>query len=203
MVFGFAGAHRSGKTTLAKDVSDALGIHFHQTNTAEMLARHGIDPVGKHGLVDRLEIQRLILKNHLAELARLPRPVIVDRTPADMFAYMAAEVTMHNTAQEFGEYVDAYRLDCIDAIRTHYDTITVCRPLTYFERNLAKPPENLAYQWQIQYLIEGILNHGEMSHLARFYLRTNDRKERAGLMNTQIASRINELAQERKTVSVH
>jgi hypothetical protein len=203
MVFGFSGAHRSGKTTLAQSVSEETGVRFHQTNTSAMLKSKGIDPVAVHDLESRLSLQTIILENHLQELGELPRPLIVDRTPADMYAYMAAEVTMHNSSAEFGELLEQYRKACLLHTAMHYDSIIVVQPLQHFQVDPTKPPPNRGYQWLIQYLIEGFLNSPEVDHVTRATIVTDDHPSRHKHSVDIIWSRFEDMNTHRKTLSVN
>lgn len=202
-MIGFSGAHRSGKTTLARAVAEQSGIHFHETNTSAMLKARGIDPVGVHDLGARIELQWIILHNHLEEIAKLPRPCIVDRTPADMYAYMAGEITMHNSTVTFGAGLEHYRVQCLRAMAMHYDTVMVVKPLASYEVDPTKPPCNVGYQWMIQHLIEGFLMDENVDHLARATLMTDDFTSRMKHSISILTQRFDQIAELRKTLTIN
>lgn len=191
MPFGICGAHRSGKTTLARAVAEKLEIHFEATNTSEVMRAKGFEMVSDMSVERRIAAQEALLDHHEELLHRLPRPVVLDRTPLDMIAYMLGEVTMHNTSAELGtrimEYVD--RAHAIAA--THYDSIFVLRPLPVYEVAEGKPPLNPAYQWGFQMLAEG-----SMAVLADdincYRIPTHDPKSRIRLVTGVIQKRLAE-----------
>jgi hypothetical protein len=155
MLFGFAGAHRSGKTTLAKAVAETLGIHFHPFGISEKAKLMGYNSVSDLPIEERIKLQEALLDMHLDEVDDLPRPCITDRTPLDMIGYMMAEVTMHNTTEAMGDRIHKYMEQCLKATKTNFDMVIVTRPLPIFELDPKSPPPNLAYQWQHQLIVEG------------------------------------------------
>lgn len=157
MPFGISGAHRSGKTTLARELSVMLGIHFEETKTSDVMRAKGFDMTGAMTIERRVEAQEILLDHHIELLGKLPRPVILDRTPLDMAAYMLGEVTMLNTDHVLGCRIQKYVDKAMKATTDHYDTIFVVRPLPLYVIEDGKPPDNPAYQWAFQMLLEGSL----------------------------------------------
>jgi hypothetical protein len=155
MSFGLAGAHRTGKTTLAKQVAEDLGYSYHNGSVSAIMREFGIDAVGDIPLQQRIEAQEFLLGKYLQNLHWAPRPMITDRTPLDMIGYMLGEVTMHNTDPVLAKRIDAYVVKCLEAALTQFDTIVICRPLTKYVVDAKSPPLNPAFQSAIQFLIEG------------------------------------------------
>lgn len=165
-MFGFAGAHRSGKTTLARAVAEKLGILFHETSTTQVCKELGLDPV-RPGMSfpDRMNVQTAILSHHLDLLRTLPRPCIVDRTPIDMAAYLLAEVAMHTDLAGGGDREAFDRFDnlaartlniALEAMNRHYGLVIIVAPLPTYVAEEGKPPVNLTYQLHIDALIRGL-----------------------------------------------
>ncbi|CAN0470801.1 unnamed protein product, partial [Phaeothamnion confervicola] len=157
-MIGFAGAHRSGKTTLARAAAQRLGRHFHDASVTRIMKEAGVDGVADLPIPQRIAAQEFLLKRFVAELAKAPRPAITDRTPLDMIAYTLGEVTMHNTDAATGRRIYAHVQHCLDETARHFETIFVVRPLPQFDADPSKPPDNQAYQWETQFLIEGAAN---------------------------------------------
>lgn len=155
MAFGFAGAHRTGKTTLAKRVAEELGWYYHDASVSKVMREAGINAVGDVPIAQRIEAQEFLLKRYLADLQFAPRPMVTDRTPLDMISYMLGEITMHNTDAATGDRVHKYTTDCITATLTHFDTIIMVRPLNVYKVEEGKPPLNRGYQDVVQLLAEG------------------------------------------------
>jgi hypothetical protein len=155
MSFGFAGAHRTGKTTLAKRVAEDLGYHYHDASVSKIMKEAGINAVGDVPIEQRMEAQEFLLTRYLRDLAQAPRSMVTDRTPLDMIGYMLGEVTMHNTTAEVGDRVHAYFERCIEATVQHFDTIILVRPLDNYVADPKSPPLNRGYQDLVQMIIEG------------------------------------------------
>lgn len=168
-MFGLSGAHRSGKTTTARETAKAMGILFHETSTTKIMREGGFEAVADMPIEQRIAAQEYLLSRHIEDLQNLPRPCIVDRTPLDMIGYMLGEVTMNNTPVELGERVDRYVTHCLKIADLYYDTIVMLRPLGTYEADPTKPPPNSAYQWEHQFLVEGsakFLRHVAVGHCA-------------------------------------
>lgn len=156
MVFAFSGAHRSGKTTLARRVSEDLGIEFYETKTGEVLKQAGINIVADMSIRDRMKAQELLLDHHLAMIKKLPRPLIVDRCPIDMLAYTLGEIGMHTIHDPaLDSQITTYTARCLNSMELHYAGAVICQPLPAYEAQDGKPPPSRAYQQHIHHLIMG------------------------------------------------
>jgi hypothetical protein len=160
MTFGLSGSHRSGKTTLAKEVAKVTGIHYLDASTTAIMEGTGFNPVGTdHSVEKRLVAQEFLLKEFTKMAMKAPYPFISDRTPIDYAAYMLGEVTMHNTSAEVGARVDTYVKDCLTITARLFSCVMAVRPIGIsYEVRSDKPPENLGYQRLIQTLVEGTLS---------------------------------------------
>jgi hypothetical protein len=154
-MFGIAGAHRTGKTTLAKEVAALSGIPYHDASISQIARELGVSEVDNLPIAERVKVQEHILKRYLELLDQAPRPCITDRTPLDMIGYMLGEVTMHNTTPEEGELINGYVNQCLEATKTHFGAIMITRPFDSYKPDPKSPPPNLAYQRLVQFIIEG------------------------------------------------
>lgn len=204
MVFGISGTHRSGKTTLAKDLSSTLDIKFYETKSFEVLKKHGINPIEVNSIDDRIKMQNILLDNHIENLQKLPRPLITDRTPLDYYAYLIAEVNMHNLTEEQMQEVFRYRQRCIAAIRSNYACIHICTPLPEYEEREDKPPMNIAYQYKINDIIMGIMNDYQISSVVnRVVLNSKNRIERLEFSIHNINQIMGELFEAKQKLTLH
>lgn len=205
MLYGLVGAHRSGKTTLAKRIAEDLGIHLHLTSTTEVAQKYGFDPVAPMSLKDRIRMQLILLTEHCGQLDKLPRPLIVDRTPLDYMAYMLAEVGMvsHMTASpEILLLIDKFITACLNATRQHYDCLYYLDPLEEYVMEPGKPAENPAYQRHIALLIQGALYqlHGVVNHVI---IRSTDPEFRSEFIHDNIVERLDEIGKMRASAPYH
>jgi len=183
-MFAFTGSHRSGKTTLARDVAGRLGLFFHETSVSRLMQERGINMVEDMSIEKRLEAQEILLEAFAEQLNDIPSPFVSDRCPIDMIAYTLAEVGMHDSSKELGERIQAYTDHALEITAMHYDLIVVTRPLPSYEEDPTKPPMNPAYQSHIQFIIEGAAHSIEratrslQNDVTTAYLRSHFHEER-------------------------
>src|SRR3569832_1283795 len=96
-LIGLCGAHRTGKTSLAKAYAKKHGIAFMETSVSAIFKELGLDPAASFDFKTRLDIQEVILER-LDAMYSMVAPVsfaIVDRTPIDMLGYTKTEAIGH------------------------------------------------------------------------------------------------------------
>lgn len=199
-MFAFSGAHRTGKTTLAKAVAERMGLPFVDTNVTAELKAAGFDQVADLDLATRLACQQKRLELHMQKVAAAPRPSIWDRSPLDIAAYTIAEFAMHSDpalATEAKNLVDA----CLDYTARHYDTVIVVPPLPIYEVEDGKPPMNVGFQHHIHLLMEGLTS--EVEHVATAWLWTNVLEDRIAAAAGVIGRRLEIMTEWRLQARVH
>jgi predicted ATPase len=202
MLFGLAGAHRSGKSTLARRLADKLNMHYAPFQTTELMRAAGYDGVANLSVEDRMTAQERLLDAALAFYDALPRPVITDRTPLDMLGYLLAEIGMHGTPPDIADRAASYHERALQETRLRFDAIMVLRPLPHYEADPTKPPPNRAYQWHHQFIVEGAaMNLGYPIDLMLLTMHPLD--ERIETAGKFIESSMITLRQELEAVSIH
>lgn len=167
MILGLAGTHRSGKSTLARDVAEKAGIGFYDGSFGRLAKTLGYESVARMDIAERLSMQHRVLDLYEREIRRDGGGLITDRTPLDMCAYLVAEVGMHAGLEEAASRsVVAYRDRCISLTRELFDAVFLLQPLPVYVVADGKPSGDPAYQQHIQMLIEGAV------HAARGSVRT-------------------------------
>lgn len=92
-MIGLAGAHRSGKSTLARLVAEKIGIEYLDMDVGQVFKDLGVDPKAMMPFEERLVIQEKILDHIGAKLSlRIGQRFIADRTPYDVLMYTLADV---------------------------------------------------------------------------------------------------------------
>lgn len=96
-MFALSGPHRSGKSTLAKAVSEKLDIPYIDADVASVFRDQGLSAKDKLPFSRRLEIQGKILehldvKMALAKTSSYQGVFIIDRSPYDVLGYTMADV---------------------------------------------------------------------------------------------------------------
>lgn len=130
---GLTGAHRTGKTTLAREFAKNTGVPFVETNASEIFAKMGMNPsfVG-YSVAQRLDIQERILaeftdkwKNAIAN----GNGFITDRTPLDMVAYTLAYIgSGEELSSSLENRLENYIQSCFDVVNYMFDFVVVVLP---------------------------------------------------------------------------
>lgn len=203
-MFAFVGAHRSGKSTLARRISADLGYHFYEASFGRMAKELGFDAVADLTLEERMKMQEAVLARYQAEINDLPRPCITDRTPLDMMAYMMAEVGMHSQLDpEMAARIVRYKDACIDIVARFFGCLVVCRPLPAYVFEVGKPPENVAFQWHIQMLIEAGVDRAQFRGVCIGYLNSFDLEVRALCASQLFESQLKDMQARRLAACCH
>jgi predicted ATPase len=192
MSFALSGASGTGKTTLAKAISEIMGIPYHDASVTRIMNDMGIDPVSQFESIEaRIDAQERLLAHYIVELSQVPRPFITDRTPLDMAAYAMGEVTMLNTTQAQGARIAAYVQICKEKTKDLFDAVAILRPLPFYESKSTRPPPNAAYQQQTQTLIEGFISQtAEKNPLAYAVVYATDLERRTQVTVEFLTERI-------------
>lgn len=163
MLLGLTGAHRTGKTTLAKAYAETAGVPFIETSTAALWAELGLDPTADMPFSRRLEVQIRIL-DRLEDTYRkacdehfdggLTMPVI-DRTPYDALAYLMADVTRATEVNEaaFARYCQ--RVNYLT--QKYFSGVMLIQPGIASAWEPGKGPMNAAYMEHLNTLLTGVM----------------------------------------------
>jgi hypothetical protein len=169
-MLGITGAHRTGKSTLAKAFAEKTGIPFVQTSASGVFADMGLDAKVDYPLDIRLDIQREILRRFVIEYGKPKAGVfITDRTPIDLMAYTLADVQRESTTPAQADAIVRYLEDCTFATNRFFSTLVVVQPGIALVEEPGKAPANPAYVEHIHNLIMGlVVGEGIQAH--HFYV---------------------------------
>jgi hypothetical protein len=128
--FGIAGAHRSGKTTLARAVALTRGIEYLDANVSKVITDLGYTPKQELPFEERLKVQNAILESLRFKYAMMgDKPFITDRTPFDVLGYTFSEVSRTTLTPEltkaFAEHVALAVRICLE----HLAGVMLIRPI--------------------------------------------------------------------------
>lgn len=167
------GAHRTGKTTLAKAFSEHSGIPFAQTTASAVFAEMGLDAKVDYPMSIRLEIQKRILDAFEKQCRPHSRsPFITDRTPIDFVAYTLADIQRGNISSSLNGDIERYVDDCISVSNSIFPILMVVQPGIPLVEAEGKAPASMPYIEHLNYLIMGIVN-SEAVESANFYIPRN------------------------------
>lgn len=156
MSLGLCGAHRTGKTTLAKVLSSRTGKPFVRTSTSAVFQEHGIDPALPMDFKTRLSIQQQILISYEELWQTLKEPFITDRTPIDLMAYTLADI-QGSTQVNFAE-LERYMGRCYEVTNKTFNALVVLQPGIELAPAQGKAALNRAYIEHLNSLILGLCN---------------------------------------------
>ena len=151
---GLCGAHRTGKTTLAKAIAASFDIPFVQTTTSQVFADLGLDPAAPMDFATRLFVQ-----NHVLDAAEkiwqdVAHPFISDRTPIDMIAYTLGDI-QGKTEVNFdllNQYIDR----CLAITNQYFPNLAIIQPGIPLIYEQGKAALNAAYIEHINILVIGL-----------------------------------------------
>lgn len=183
-MIGLCGAHRTGKTTLAKEYSRWVGIPFVETSTSQVFEALGFDPKVDYDFKIRMMIQNKILDAAEALWRKYPVEFITDRTPLDMLAYTMADVQRQNLDKDDEKLFMDYMKRCIESANRYFALLIVVQPGIPLVEAKGKAPNNIAYIEHLNTLIAGLLNDRRIE-TGRFIFNreTTDLDKRCDLIN--------------------
>jgi hypothetical protein len=155
-LIGLTGAHRVGKTTLAREFAKQEGYTFIETSASRSMLAAGFDPARDYTLVQRLDAQRAVLEGLVAAYRAAPARFITDRTPIDSAAYLLADVTRENAGPMLQGEIMEYVSDCIEATNRYFAVLVLVQPGIRLVGEAGKAPAEPAYQDHIHNLIGGL-----------------------------------------------
>lgn len=126
---GIAGAHRSGKTTTAREVSVNIGIEYLDANVSGVFAELGLDPKADLSIDDRLRVQDAILESLRIKYALQTKPFITDRTPIDVLAYSTVHLANGNLNETQSDMLTAHWTKAINITASHMYGCVLLRPI--------------------------------------------------------------------------
>jgi hypothetical protein len=153
-MLGLAGAHGTGKTTLAEAFSELSGLPFIKGTTRATYERLGLDPQRNYPLDVRLDVQFEILKDYEALYAQHQR-FVTDRTPLDMMAYLLADVQREGVTEAQGTRIAKYLEECYTVLNRRFPVVLIVQPGIPFVAEEGRPLPNVAYQEHIHVLVHG------------------------------------------------
>lgn len=180
---GLCGAHRTGKTTLAKAYAEKHGALFVETSVSAIFKDLGHDPADTFDFKTRLDIQEEVLKRVDAIYGCVPIGVdsVTDRTPLDMLGYTMAEAIGGNVRDEDQQRFERYVRDCFDVTNRRFATVTLVQPGIPLKHEQGKAVLNRAYIEHLNSLILGLTVDMRLKaahfYIPRHYLSLEERIE--------------------------
>ena len=169
-MIGLAGAHRCGKTTLAKAYADKFGIEFMKTDSAGVFERFGLDPQSDYSFSDRLFLQNEILNEAIKVYKQADfKQAITDRTPIDMLAYMMADIKRETLTENDDLQFMEYFGRCMETANRYMSVVVIVQPGIPVKDDPTKATATFGYIQHISDLIKGV-SLSEMLTVPKYYI---------------------------------
>lgn len=125
---GICGAQGTGKTTLAKAVSEQLDIPYMDAAVGDFLKGIGVDLSNdRMPAIERMKTQLEVAK-YIDEITGDNRDFITDRTPIDVMAYSMEIALRHSQDEGVIEIFDQIRAVCDQSLFSNLNSIFLLRP---------------------------------------------------------------------------
>lgn len=153
MKIAFSGSAGTGKTTLAKKISEIYKFKFIPEGIREYLSEQNIEHLRELNPNDSFVMQKEILKRKLSlENENLYNNFVADRSTADNLAYTLRWCSRNISEEEIRDYY----MKCLDNLRV-YDIVFFCPWNSIELENDSIRSNILFYQYEISMLIYGII----------------------------------------------
>lgn len=168
-MIGLLGAHRTGKTSLAKQYAEKHGIAFIETSVSAIFKELGYDPAGTFDFATRLTIQEAILERLDKMYGGVVGQAICDRTPIDLMAYTAAEAVGESVTPADQTRFARYVQRCFEMTNKRFSTIILVQPGIPLVMAEGKAALNEAYIEHLNSLMLG-LSVDQRVRVPHFYI---------------------------------
>ncbi|MCP4108947.1 MAG: AAA family ATPase [Desulfobacteraceae bacterium] len=151
---GLCGSHRTGKTTLAKEISLKAGIPFVKTSTSEVFEQSGLHPADPMDFKTRIWIQHRVTDAAEKVWQAEQGSFVTDRTPVDMIAYTLGDIR-GTTEADFNELKN-YMDHCFEVTNKYFTKLAVIQPGIPLVYEKGKAKLNRAYIEHLNTVIMGL-----------------------------------------------
>jgi hypothetical protein len=151
---GLCGSHRTGKTTLAKEIAEKTGLEFIQTSTSEVFSQNGLHPSQSMDFTTRIWIQNKVISAAEKVWSDAREKFITDRTPIDMMAYTLADIDGKSSV-DFSA-LEGYLGHCFRVTDSLFSHLFILQPAIPLVHEEGKAALNRAYMEHLNILMQGL-----------------------------------------------
>lgn len=155
MFYGIVGAHRTGKSTLARAFAERMGWAYFPTNVQGFMAKQGLSSQKDAPFAERMKAQQFILDQLLesyvdaAELCQGATAIVVDRTPLDVLGYTMSEVLRESVTFDTALQLERHERQAYAACNAFFMGMTFVYPGIPLVADPGKGTANRFYQRHI------------------------------------------------------
>lgn len=159
-MIGFLGAHRTGKTTLARAVAEKMGLALVEAQLSGVFEEMGLNPRDAYPFRQRLLIQNKLLDRLARQYQAADQVFVADRTPLDVLMYSWSEVHRDTEMnQDDHRAFKAHIQRAYELTNRHFSQIFHVRPGICIVDAPGKAPPNPAYIHHLDMLCPSIATH--------------------------------------------
>lgn len=160
MITGLLGAHRVGKTTLARHYAEKTGVLFIETSVSSVFREFGVEASTPMDFTTRLNIQERILERLEEQYrsASLKHGAITDRTPLDMMAYTLANAANDEVPADQQERLAKYVDKCFEVTNKYFGVLVLVQPGIPVVEAEGKAANSLAYMHLLNFILRGLMD---------------------------------------------
>lgn len=171
-MIGLTGAHRTGKTTLARTFALEIGIPFAETSSSAVIQSLGYSVQEELPFRERIEVQNAILDDAIEKWGRYRgQAFVTDRTPLDMLAYTMADIrrdTLDSGPGSLDHQYILYRNRCLQSCMETFKLLAHIPPGITPAADLSKAQITIGYIEHIYLIISGLMTAPMPVHKFRF-----------------------------------
>ena len=157
MAVALIGAHRTGKTSLARAFAERRSVPFVETSVSAIWRDMGYDPSVTYDFETRLTVQEEILKRVDAVYGEWAgMDFITDRSPLDMAAYTLADAIGDRVPPGCQERLAKYINACFDVTNRRFGMVFLIQPGIPLVDEPGKAAMNVGYIEHLNSLILGL-----------------------------------------------
>lgn len=165
---GLSGAHRTGKTTLAKKFAELNGFKF-IGSPASIIANVMKLDLNNMTFEERLRFQWAVLRQMENLYAKQTSFFVTDRTPIDFAAYLLADVPHDLEDRAVMEEIERYVAECYRILNERFVVLGVLPPAVKYVEEPGKPRFNSAFTTKLHHLITGLaVDDRREPHMIRY-----------------------------------
>ena len=156
---GFCGSHRTGKTTLAKELAKRIDVEYIDCNVSGVFKKYNCNANIDYDIQFRMMIQHEILNASCELWDKSTEGVFTtDRTPVDFLAYMLLSIKQDDITPEVNEALMKYREDCKVAAAKYFGNIFEVLPAIVIQPSQGKANLEPANILRTGYMMRGIMD---------------------------------------------
>jgi len=158
---GLSGAHRTGKSTIAKKLAEDRGWTYVESIAGGLVKEMGLD-VSVMTWEDRIRYQTALFNQFKAFYEAQTEPFIADRTPLDLATYLLMDLppVNHPTVME---YVNKYVQGCLRMTQQYHVIVGLVQPGIPYVEEPDKPVFDSARQEKFNFICRGLISDDRMS----------------------------------------